>query len=131
MSEPSPTSRRRLEGTLVTKAALSEAPKGLLRGNLISKTSPAIGRVATGEMAGEYDVPTQLPGLEGKAESGTLVLDGKATLVIGADVTGPWHYSRGRIDKFTADKAERTGGKFGKGTYLGVGELKGETVDGP
>lgn len=68
-----------------------------------------------------------LPGLSGEAKASTPVLDGKATLVTGAEVSGLWHYSGAAIDKFTEDKVG--GGKFGRGTYFGVGEISGETVD--
>ncbi len=49
--------------------------------------------------------------------------------VVDADITGPWHYSPDVIDRFTDEKASGVKGKFGAGTYLGVGELSGETVD--
>jgi hypothetical protein len=71
-----------------------------------------------------------LPELRGNAEAITQVMNGKAEFITRADVTGLWHYSSSRIDHFSAEIAERTGGKFGHGVYLGVGNLKGETVDG-
>jgi hypothetical protein len=76
------------------------------------------------------DLRDVLPGIEGRAQSTEDVLDGWATLVVGADVTaGPWHYSAGKIEEFEEAKVS-AGGKFGPGTYLGVGALAGETVDG-
>lgn len=101
-----------------------------LRGRLLEKTRAIGGSALAGDVAREPSVADILPGLNGKAESSTVVMGGKATLVAGADITGAWHYSRGRVDQFTAEKAGRTGGKFGKGTYFGIGELRGETVDG-
>jgi len=71
-----------------------------------------------------------LPGLSGEAQQKIDVLDGNAALIVGANVSGAWHYSSGKIDTFDPQKAAELTGKFGHGTYLGVGELTGETVDG-
>jgi hypothetical protein len=80
-------------------------------------------------LSAPLDVAEVLPGLTGEAEASTAVLGDKATLITGADVAGLWHYSGTRIDRFTEDKASGSGGKFGRGTYFGVGEISGETVD--
>jgi hypothetical protein len=75
-------------------------------------------------------VENYLPGVEGGAKEVASVLDGQATLVVGAEVTGPWHYSHGRLEEFSKEGAEASRCKLGTGTYFGVGDLTGETVDG-
>jgi len=100
-----------------------------LRGDLVSR-----GRLARAALAGEVEgrvaVSDVLPGLSGEAQRTLNVLENSAMLVIGANVTGPWHYSPDRINTFSKERAAKSGGKFGQGTYLGVGKLAGETVDG-
>lgn len=101
-----------------------------LRGTLISRRK--VGNMALGEPESPVRLSAELhiPGLQGTVESVSTVLGGSATLVKGANVGGLWHYSFGDISSFSRDKAEHSVGKFGTGTYLGVGELEGETVSG-
>jgi len=56
-------------------------------------------------------------------------LDGKAVLAVGAHIDSLWHYSPSRISQFSKERAEDASGKYGKGTYFGIGDLGGETVD--
>ncbi len=97
----------------------------LLRGSLLEKGS----RREKAE-AGPLPLSAVLPGLEGTARSATSLFGGRAKLVAGASIVGgPYHYSSGIIEEFAREKASAHG-KFGPGTYLGVGELGGETVAG-
>jgi hypothetical protein len=97
----------------------------LLRGSLLEKDS----RRERPE-AEPLPLSVALPGLEGTARTVTSLFGGRARLVAGANIAGgPYHYSSGVIEEFVREKAS-TRGKFGPGTYLGVGELGGETVAG-
>jgi hypothetical protein len=77
-----------------------------------------------------FTIDDILPGLSGEAQQTMDVLGGAARLVIGANISGPWHYSSGSVEVFDEERAASLSGKFGHGTYLGVGDLTGETVDG-
>lgn len=68
--------------------------------------------------------------LEGTVSRYDTIFDGKTTLLQDADVSGLWHYSVNDIKEFSEATAQKSDGKFGRGTYFGVGDLKGETVDG-
>ncbi|HEX6462353.1 MAG TPA: hypothetical protein VFZ58_03750 [Candidatus Saccharimonadales bacterium] len=74
-------------------------------------------------------VEEYMPGFKGEAYEALSVLDNKATFIIDAEITGAWHYSPDRIEKFSREGAEASEGNFGTGTYFGIGELTGETVD--
>ena len=75
----------------------------------------------------DIGLPPELEGQYSRAES---VMDGRVTVIEDAELSGLWHYSRrGPIGKFNNDVAPKRGGKFGSGTYLGVGALGGETVE--
>lgn len=87
-----------------------------------------------GKLAIEHDQLSADDTLEGLGLNGSLgetveLFDGKARLQAGAVLQGLWHYSEGRIERFSEDSVTDHGGKFGKGTYFGAGELVGETVD--
>jgi hypothetical protein len=63
-------------------------------------------------------------------EQTTPVLDGAATLISGVRIaSGLWHLTPDVITKFKREKAAASRGKFGVGTYFGLGDLGGETVD--
>jgi hypothetical protein len=114
-----------LSGAGLTAAeALDVSPK--LRGKALAN----LGSTNRSETSSRLALGDMLPGLDGTAERAVSLFGGKAGLVVGANVQGgAWHYSPGTIKKFRGDKVSK-GGKFGPGTYLGVGTLAGETVDG-
>src|SRR5580700_9133997 len=100
----------------------AETGPSKLRGSLISRTR--LGHVALANKAKpQISIEEILPGLSGEAQEAISILGGAATLVVGANITGPWHYSSGRVDVFDKERAASLSGKFGHGTYLGVGEL--------
>lgn len=96
-----------------------------------SNTLVSVGaRALDSEVLSTSLIEEHLPGVEGVAKEVLPVLDGKATFIVGAEVTGPWHYSSSRIEEFSREGAEASRGKLGTGSYFGVGDLTGETVDG-
>jgi hypothetical protein len=121
---------------LIRQPGIERKEKQVTRNNEIRTQSPStveptyIGHVALADQIQEpLAISDILPGLSGEAQEVTSVLDGNASLVVGANVSGAWHYSSGTIDTFDPEKAAELTGKFGQGTYLGVGDLTGETVD--
>lgn len=104
--------------------------KQKLRGKLIEQRR--IGKAAMAASENSTALPSEayMPGLFGTVEKVSEVLDGKAMLAKGTNASGLWHASLGTITQFSREKAESTGGKFGRGTYLGLNILQGETVNG-
>jgi hypothetical protein len=98
--------------------------------NLIADTAAAGSLALASETLHASVVQEHLPGVEGVAKEALPAFDNRATLVVDAEVEGPWHYSASAIDTFTRERSEEATGKFGTGTYFGVGDLSGETVDG-
>jgi hypothetical protein len=115
-----------------------DRPHSRLRGTLVGTVGERAMRLATGidpatsERSSERTAnlaELEIAGLMGSAREIMPILDDETTLLIGAEMSGMWHYSSGRIDNFSEAVAENNSGKFGRGTYFGIGDLRGETID--
>ncbi len=115
--------------SIETVADLRLAPSRVV-GSLISKMSLEVASPAELASWGMQALGA-LPGVEAHADrrSALFSIGGGAEVISRAQLRGLQHISQAPIDQFTREGAQRSSGKFGRGTYFGVGDLGGETVD--
>lgn len=107
----------------------SHHPEQNLHGKLIEQRQIGTAALAASESRSTLPSETYMPGLFGTVESVSEVLNGRAMLAKSTNASGLWRASPGVITGLSREKAESSSGKFGRGVYLGLNVLQGETVN--